>query len=121
MIDETFLTSLLAQGAEPFGGRPPLRVHWTPRRKATLVFAIKVGKIDRRLAQTRFGLSEEELEGWIAAIETNGIPGLRVTRYQIYRDNPLPRESRCQLSQSVMSLSTLSGPARPIMREIAGR
>lgn len=98
MIDETFLAFLTAQGGEQFQGRPSIRVYWTPRRKATLVFAIKAGKIAADQMRSRFGLSEEELQGWIAAIETNGVPGLRVTRIQIYRDNPLPRGNRYQPS-----------------------
>ena len=117
MIDETFLAAILAQDAEQCVGRGSRGVHWTPRRKATLVSAIEAGKIDPQQAQCRFGLSEEELQSWIAAIETNGIPGLRVTRYQIYRDNPLSRGRRCQLSQDAQSLGTLIGE-RPITREL---
>ena len=90
MIDEAFLTFLSVHDAGQFEGRPSNNVYWTPRRKATLVFAIKAGKIDSQQARSRFRLSKEELQSWTAAIETNGVPGLRVTRYQIYRDNPLP-------------------------------
>lgn len=117
MIDETFLASILAQEDEQFEGRGSRGVHWTARRKATLIFAIDAGKIDPQQARCRFGLSEEELQSWIVAIETNGIPGLRVTRPQIYRDNPLPRGSRCQPSQSQRAFID----ERPITRELARR
>jgi Protein of unknown function (DUF1153) len=35
-----------------------------------------------------YALSVEEFVPWQRAIETHGIPGLRVTRLQIYRDAP---------------------------------
>ena len=37
----------------------------------------------------RYMLSLEELAAWEAAFDRNGIPGLRVTRLQIYRNAPL--------------------------------
>jgi len=36
--------------------------------------------------------SLEELAAWEAALDQNGIPGLRVTRLQIYRDAPLRKK-----------------------------
>jgi hypothetical protein len=38
-----------------------------------------------------YTLSVEEFVTWQRAIETHGIPGLRVTRLQIYRDAPPAR------------------------------
>ena len=38
-----------------------------------------------------YALSVEEFVTWQRAIETHGIPGLRVTRLQIYRDAPPAR------------------------------
>jgi transposase-like protein len=61
---------------------------WTPRRKAALVEAINSRKISFREAQQRFGLSREELHRWVASLKRYGTPGLRATRYQIYRDYP---------------------------------
>jgi|SRR5579863_2872061 len=97
MIDEAFLAFITAREAEQFKGRHTIRVYWTSRRKATLVSAIALGKVDADQARSRFGLSEEELRSWIAAIKQNGVPGLRITRYQIYRDNPLPQSGPCQM------------------------
>ncbi len=61
---------------------------WTPRRKAPLVEAISGGKISIEEARQRFGLSREELHSWVASLKRYGTPGLRATRYQIYRDYP---------------------------------
>jgi len=61
---------------------------WTPRRKAALVEAINSRKISIEEARWRFGLSHEELHSWVASLERYGTPGLRATRYQIYRDYP---------------------------------
>ena len=33
----------------------------------------------------RYGLSEEEFDGWRKSIEKHGLPGLRTTRIQHYR------------------------------------
>jgi hypothetical protein len=90
MIDEAFLalisTDAVAQFDEPF---PVLSTHWTSRRKAALVAAIKTGEISLEAARRRFRLSDEEFNSWLAAIEKNGTPGLRATRFQVYRDNPV--------------------------------
>ena len=36
-------------------------------------------------------LSTEEFTAWERAIEAHGVPGLRVTRVQVYRDPPPTR------------------------------
>ena len=36
-------------------------------------------------ACARYGLSEEEFDGWRKSIEKHGLPGLRTTRIQHYR------------------------------------
>jgi transposase-like protein len=58
---------------------------WSPRRKAAVVAATRTGVITRSEACTRYRLSPEELSAWEAALDENGIPGLRTTRQQIYR------------------------------------
>jgi hypothetical protein len=71
-------------------GLPPAETRrWSSRRKAAIVIAIRAGVLDRREACERYRLSLEELAAWEAALDRNGIPGLRVTRLQIYRDAPL--------------------------------
>ena len=66
---------------------PPIgTVRWVASRKAAVVDAIAGGAITREAAIARYALSEEELEGWIAAEQAHGVDALRVTRIKIYRD-----------------------------------
>ena len=73
-------------------GLPPAETRrWSCRRKAAVVVAIRAGVLGRQEACDRYLLSPEELAGWEIALDENGIPGLRVTRLQIYRGSP-PRK-----------------------------
>jgi len=64
---------------------------WSSRRKAAVVVATRSGLLSRHDACKRYMLSLEELAAWARALDQNGIPGLRATRLQIYRDAP-PRK-----------------------------
>ena len=64
---------------------------WVTRRKAVLVNAVRTGVISLEEVCRRYELSVEEFLAWERAIDTHGVPGLRVTRLQIYRDNPPSR------------------------------
>jgi len=55
---------------------------WSSRRKAAVVIAIRAGVITREEACERYLLSTEELVGWEAAFDKNGIPGLRVSSHR---------------------------------------
>ena len=69
---------------------PPAETkRWSCRRKAAVVAAVRGGVLDRQEACERYLLSPEELAAWETALDQNGIPGLRVTRLQIYRRSPL--------------------------------
>ncbi|HVB16920.1 MAG TPA: DUF1153 domain-containing protein, partial [Stellaceae bacterium] len=46
----------------------------------------RAGSISLQEACRRYNLSVEEFLAWQRAIERHGVPGLRVTRLQIYRD-----------------------------------
>jgi len=71
-------------------GLPPSETkRWSCRRKAAVVVAIRAGVLGRQEACERYMLSLEELAAWEAAFDRNGIPGLRFTRLQIYRNAPL--------------------------------
>ncbi|HKM74425.1 MAG TPA: DUF1153 domain-containing protein [Stellaceae bacterium] len=59
---------------------------WVARRKAVVVDAVHRGAINIEEACRRYGLSIEEFAAWERAIQTHGIPGLRATRLQIYRE-----------------------------------
>jgi Protein of unknown function (DUF1153) len=65
---------------------PPNTQRWVARRKAVVVNAVRSGVISLEEVCRRYELSVEEFLGWQLAIETHGVPGLRVTRLQIYRD-----------------------------------
>jgi hypothetical protein len=64
---------------------PPETKRWVPRRKAVIVNAVRCGAISLEEVCRRYQLSVEEFVTWQRAIETNGVPGLRVTRLQMYR------------------------------------
>ena len=64
---------------------------WTIRRKAALLDAIRKGGITLEEARQRYSLSIEELRSWERYFERHGLPGLRITRLQIYRDGEEPR------------------------------
>lgn len=65
---------------------PASTKRWVPRRKALVVRAVLTGAITLNEACRRYGLSQEEFLSWQHAIERHGVPGLRATRIQIYRD-----------------------------------
>lgn len=58
---------------------------WVVRRKAAIVMGVRRGEITLQEACTRYQLTEEEFRLWEQALDANGVPGLRVTRIQIYR------------------------------------
>lgn len=65
---------------------PPVDTdRWVARRKAAVLDAIGAGVLSRAEACARYRISEAELRLWERAIACAGIPGLRVTRVQIYR------------------------------------
>src|SRR5260370_696382 len=67
---------------------------WVVRRKAVVVQAVRNGSVSLQEACRRYHLSVEEFLAWQRAIERYGIPGLRVTRLQIYRDTDEARAAK---------------------------
>ena len=65
---------------------PPDTKRWVVRRKAAVVVAVRAGVITVEEACRRYQLSEEEFLAWQRAFETYGLPGLRTTRMQNYRN-----------------------------------
>lgn len=59
---------------------------WIVRRKAEVVAAVRGGLLTTDEACERYRLSPEELASWQRAVDVAGMPGLRVTRAQHYRD-----------------------------------
>ena len=58
---------------------------WVPRRKAMVINALREGRTTIEQVCRLYGLSPHELTSWIAAFERHGVPGLRSTRVQLYR------------------------------------
>jgi hypothetical protein len=67
---------------------PAGTTRWVVRRKAEVVAAVRGGLLTVEDACARYNLSVEEFLLWQKAVEKNGMPGLRVTRVQYYRDAP---------------------------------
>lgn len=64
---------------------PPNTSRWVVRRKAEVVAAVNGGLLSISEACERYGLTLEELASWQRAIDREGMPGLRATRVQHYR------------------------------------
>jgi len=73
---------------------PPNTRRWVVRRKAAVVAAVGAGKITMEEALRRYQLTEEEFLSWRRAFESHGLPGLRATRIQQYREPRRPRGLR---------------------------
>lgn len=65
---------------------PPNTRRWVVRRKAEVVAAVNGGLLTIDEACARYDLTLEEFAGWQRAVDRSGMPGLRVTRLQHYRD-----------------------------------
>jgi hypothetical protein len=73
---------------------PPDTNRWVVRRKAAVVQAVRNGSISLPDACRRYTLSIEEFRAWERAVDRYGVPGLRVTRIQIYRDTDAARGAK---------------------------
>ena len=58
----------------------PTTQRWVASRKAAVVRAVEHGLLAEDEALRLYGLSEEELDAWRAAVARHGEAGLRVTR-----------------------------------------
>jgi hypothetical protein len=58
---------------------------WTTRRKAGIVVAVRRGQVSLGEVCRRYRLSVDEFLAWERDYDRYGVPGLRTTRYQIYR------------------------------------
>jgi hypothetical protein len=88
-------TDLSGDLSGPIAGLPPPDTkRWVVRRKAIVVHAVRNGEISLQEACRRYRLSVEEFLAWQHAIERYGIPGLRATRLQIYRNTDVARQEK---------------------------
>ena len=58
---------------------------WVASRKAAVVRGISAGLITQADAMPMWGLSEDELQEWLSAVQTHGIVALKTTMVQKYR------------------------------------
>lgn len=65
---------------------PAGTTRWVSRRKAQVVAAVDGGLLTPDEACRRYRMSHEELATWQRLFERVGVPGLRVTRIQHYRE-----------------------------------
>lgn len=72
---------------------------WTPRRKAEVVAAVSGGMLLLHEASGRYNISREEFVGWQSAVDRSGIPGLRATQAQYYKQTiaSIRKNSRVRL------------------------
>jgi len=63
----------------------PNTYRWVASRKAVVVDAVVYHLISKKEALDRYELSEEELDGWIAAAHRHGREALKATSVQRYR------------------------------------
>ena len=64
----------------------PGTTRWVVRRKAEVVAAVNGGLLSVDEACERYSLTLEEFAGWQRAVDRFGMPGLKQTRLQRYRD-----------------------------------
>ena len=58
---------------------------WVASRKAAVVRGVAFGLISRAEALRRYGLSDEEFDGWVAAVAEHGEQALKATALKKYR------------------------------------
>lgn len=66
---------------------PPDTKRWVIRRKAEVVAAVRGGLLSLEEACQCYTLTVEEFLSWQRSIERHGLPGLRATRVQQYRNH----------------------------------
>ena len=59
---------------------------WVIRRKAEVVAAVRGGLLSLEEACERYKLTVDEFLSWQRSIDRYGLPGLRATRIQDYRE-----------------------------------
>jgi hypothetical protein len=60
-------------------------VRWVASRKAAVVKAVRYGLVPKADILERYGLSGEELEAWMEAVDRHGEAALKATAIRRYR------------------------------------
>jgi hypothetical protein len=71
---------------------PKPHQRWTARRKAQVVEAVQGGWVPLEEICDLYAMSVDEFLAWERDIDRYGVPGLRSTRYQVYRDTDKDRQ-----------------------------
>lgn len=58
---------------------------WLPAHKEAIVLGVACGLLTRDEMCRRYGLAPEELEAWEAAVESDGVDGLRIAHRRATR------------------------------------
>lgn len=64
---------------------PPDTTRWVASRKAAVVRGVMHGLITLAEALKTYGLSQEEFDAWLGAVERHGEAALKATALQRYR------------------------------------
>jgi Protein of unknown function (DUF1153) len=75
----------------PLPELPSSGERWTVRRKAAVIEAVRGGWMPIEEACLVYNISVDEFLAWERDLDRHGVPGLRSTRYQIYRDTDTRR------------------------------
>ena len=97
---------------------PNANHRWTVRRKATVIMAVRGGWVPIEEICDLYNLSVDEFLAWERDMDRNGVPGLRSTRYQIYRDTDIrngvqPYEATAAHNSVELSLPSMPAPRSP--------
>ena len=82
----------LTPAGDSLGATPELPSdtdRWTTQRKTAVVIAVGGDQMALDDACRRYKLSVDEFVAWERAYNRYGAPGLRATRYQIYRQTEM--------------------------------
>ncbi|MFV0383088.1 DUF1153 domain-containing protein [Paracoccus sp. (in: a-proteobacteria)] len=79
-------TAILADGSVlSVADLPGPATRWVASRKKIVINAVDYGLISRDDALRRYGLSDEEFDGWCSAMRRHGAAALKVTALQKFR------------------------------------
>jgi hypothetical protein len=82
---------------------PSAGQRWTARWKAAVIKAVRGHWVPIEEACRLYNISVDELLAWERDIDRNGVPVLRSTRYQIYRDTVEMRSAQAQTDKLARS------------------
>jgi hypothetical protein len=74
------------EDAGPVPELPTAGQRWTTRRKAAVVEAVRGGRVSIEEICELYYISVDEFLAWERDMDRYGIPGLRATRLQVYRN-----------------------------------